>query len=119
MKKIICVELTHKLAPVSIREKAALNKNQTISILTNLKKHYEEIFAISTCNRLSFYAKGDDANPLIECFQQLGINDEYLQIILETQRSVYNLFTLLRSRIVDTRLAILPVPIIKTLQLGN
>lgn len=93
MKKIICVELTHKLAPVSIREKAALNKNQTISILTNLKKHYEEIFAISTCNRLSFYAKGDDANPLIECFQQLGINDEYLQIMLETQRSVYNLLS--------------------------
>ena len=38
MDKVIGVELSHRFAPIAVRERLALNKEQTIAALQGLKK---------------------------------------------------------------------------------
>ena len=59
MNKIIGVELSHRFAPIAVRERLALNTEQTKEALRGLKNELEEVFIISTCNRLSIYAFGE------------------------------------------------------------
>jgi len=58
MYRIVGIELSHRHAPIEIREQLALNTAQTQQALIDLRKTYQEVFIISTCNRLSIYALG-------------------------------------------------------------
>ena len=69
MDKVVGVELSHRFAPIAVRERLALNKEQTVAALEDLKKSYEEVFIISTCNRLSIYAFGKSHNEILNCNQ--------------------------------------------------
>ncbi len=68
MDKIVGVELSHRFAPISVRERLALNKDQTKAAIQALKKSYKEVFIISTCNRLSIYAYGKSHNKILDYF---------------------------------------------------
>lgn len=92
MDKILGVELSHKFAPISIREKVALNKKQTIDALTDLKKDCKEAIILSTCNRLSIYAYTSQLQPLVDFFNRMGISRQYLNILPDTDISISNLF---------------------------
>ncbi|MGH2415432.1 MAG: glutamyl-tRNA reductase, partial [Microcystaceae cyanobacterium] len=55
---IAVVGLSHKTAPVEIREKLSIQEAKLESAIAHLKSypHLEEVAIISTCNRLEIYA---------------------------------------------------------------
>jgi glutamyl-tRNA reductase len=55
---IVVVGLSHKTAPVEIREKLSIQENKIEGAIAHLKSypHIEEVAIISTCNRLEIYA---------------------------------------------------------------
>jgi len=93
MDKVIGVELSHRFAPIAVRERLALNKEQTIAALQELKKTYEEVFIISTCNRLSIYAFGKSHNEILDYFDQFGNYRQYLSILPDSEIAIRNLFS--------------------------
>lgn len=93
MDKVIGVELSHRFAPIAVRERLALNKEQTIAALQKLKKSYEEVFIISTCNRLSIYAFGKSHNEILDYFDQFGNYRQYLSILPDSEIAIRNLFS--------------------------
>jgi len=92
MNRIVGIELSHRLAPIAVREKLALNKEQTSKVLADLKKFYSEVFIISTCNRLSFYAYGDNYFELENYFKKFGDYTQYLNVFPDTRIAIQNLF---------------------------
>ncbi len=93
MNKIVGVELSHRFAPISVREKLAFNKEQTKKALHRLKEDYDEVFIISTCNRLSIYAFGPSCQKILSFFDSFGNYRQYLSILPETEIAVRNLFS--------------------------
>lgn len=93
MDKIVGVELSHRFAPISVRERLALNKEQTKDAIKELKKHYKEVFIISTCNRLSIYAYGKSHNNILEYFDRYGNYRQYLSILPDSEITIRNLFS--------------------------
>lgn len=93
MDKVVGVELSHRFAPIAVRERLALNKEQTITALQELKKNYEEVFIISTCNRLSIYAFGKSHNEILAYFDQFGNYRQYLSILPDSEIAIRNLFS--------------------------
>ncbi len=55
---IAVVGLSHKTAPVEVREKLSIQEAKIEEALTHLKGYprIEEVAVISTCNRLEIYA---------------------------------------------------------------
>lgn len=92
MNRIVGIELSHRLAPIAVREKLALNKSQISEALQSLKEHYQEVFIISTCNRLSLYAFGDSYIHLEDYLQQFGDYTPYLSVFPDTKIAIQNLF---------------------------
>tara|TARA_B100000809_G_C15138122_1_gene531600 strand:+ start:3232 stop:5418 length:2187 start_codon:yes stop_codon:yes gene_type:complete len=93
MDKVVGVELSHRFAPIAVRERLALNKEQTVAALEELKKSYEEVFIISTCNRLSIYAFGKSHNEILAYFDQFGNYRQYLSILPDSEIAIRNLFS--------------------------
>ncbi len=93
MDKVVGVELSHRFAPIAVRERLALNKEQTIAALVELKKSYEEVFIVSTCNRLSIYAFGKSHNEILNYFDQFGNYRQYLSILPDSEIAIRNLFS--------------------------
>jgi|SRR5690554_852863 len=93
MNRIVGIELSHRYAPIAIREQLAFNKTQTKEALSKLKKHYQEVFIISTCNRLSLYAYGENYFKLEEYLNQFGDYSQYLTVLPDTRIAVQNLFS--------------------------
>lgn len=93
MQRVIGVELSHKNTPIEIREQIALNKEQITAALQDLKKHYEEVFIISTCNRLSLYAYGDNYQKLQQYIEGFGEFSQYLNVFPDSKIAVQNLFS--------------------------
>ncbi len=93
MDKVVGVELSHRFAPIAVRERLALNQEQTIKALEVLKKSYDEVFIISTCNRLSIYAYGKSHNEILNYFDQFGNYRQYLSILPDSEIAIRNLFS--------------------------
>jgi len=93
MDKVVGVELSHRFAPIAVRERLALNKEQTVAALKELKKTYDEVFIISTCNRLSIYAFGKSHNEILNFFDKFGNYRQYLSILPDSEIAIRNLFS--------------------------
>jgi hydroxymethylbilane synthase len=93
MDKVVGVELSHRFAPIAVRERLALNKEQTINALQELKKSYHEVFIVSTCNRLSIYAFGPSHNEILNFFDQFGNYRQYLSILPDSEIAIRNIFS--------------------------
>lgn len=93
MDRIVGIELSHRNAPISIREKLALNKEQSAKALQKLKEDYKEVFLISTCNRLSVYAYGDNYLGLEKFFNSYGNFSQYLSVYPDSRIAVQSLFS--------------------------
>jgi glutamyl-tRNA reductase/hydroxymethylbilane synthase len=93
MNRIIGIELSHRYAPIEVREQLALNAEQTEEALQELKKKYDEVFIISTCNRLSLYAFGDSYLHLEKYLERFGKYSQYLSVLPDTKIAVQNLFS--------------------------
>lgn len=92
MNRVVGIELSHRYAPIEIREQIALNATQIEKVLRDLRKHYQEVFIISTCNRLSIYALGDSYLYLEQYLQKFGQYSQYLTVLPDTRIAVQNLF---------------------------
>ena len=93
MNRIVGIELSHRFAPIEVREQLAFNQEQTQEALQELGKHYEEVFIITTCNRLSIYAFGDSYLELEKYLEQFGNYSQYLSILPDTRIAAQNLFS--------------------------
>ena len=93
MNRIVGIELSHRYAPIEVREQLALNSEQTEQALQELKKVYQEVFIISTCNRLSLYAFGDSYLHLEEYLERFGKYSQYLTVLPDSKIAVQNLFS--------------------------
>lgn len=93
MNRIVGIELSHRFAPIEVREQLAFNQEQTQEALQELGKHYEEVFIITTCNRLSIYAFGDSYLELERYLEQFGNYSQYLSILPDTRIAAQNLFS--------------------------
>ncbi|HAC65034.1 MAG TPA: glutamyl-tRNA reductase, partial [Cyanothece sp. UBA12306] len=72
---IAVVGLSHKTAPVEVREKLSIQEAKLEEVLAHLKgyPHIEEVAVISTCNRLEIYAVVTDTEKgVVEITQFLS-----------------------------------------------
>ncbi len=62
---IVVVGLSHKTAPVEVREKLSIPEPQIESAITHLLSypHIEEVTILSTCNRLEIYVLTSETQP--------------------------------------------------------
>lgn len=93
MDRIVGIELSHRFAPIAIREQLAFTKNQIEEALENLSEHYREVFIINTCNRLSIYAYGDNYLNLEKYLLKFGNFSQYLSVLPDTKIAIQNLFS--------------------------
>lgn len=72
MQRIIIVGLSHKTAPVEIRELFSFNQDELETGLAALasKKHIEECMIVSTCNRVEVYAVSESADECVESVKE-------------------------------------------------
>lgn len=96
------VGLSHKSAPVHIREKFALNKEDYTELSNTILKHrnIRELVIISTCNRTELYFTAEECCStgafyilfrfLKTHFEEEGIESHFYQ--METQKAVNHLF---------------------------
>ncbi len=63
MTELLAIGISHKTAPVALRERLALSEGQATGVLHDLQSHPEirEAVAISTCNRTELYFVVTDA----------------------------------------------------------
>lgn len=93
MDKVVGVELSHRFAPISVRERLALNTEQTRAAIQELKNSYQEVFIVSTCNRLSIYAFGESHNDILTYFDSFGNYRQYLSILPDSEIAIRSLFS--------------------------
>ncbi len=92
---IVVVGLSHKTAPVGIREKLSIPEGKIEAAITQLKSypHLDEVAIISTCNRLEIYAVAKETETGVQAIAQFLA--EYGHIYLHELRRY--LFVLLRQ----------------------
>ncbi|HET7288880.1 MAG TPA: glutamyl-tRNA reductase, partial [Thermodesulfobacteriota bacterium] len=72
MQRIIVVGLSHKTAPVEIRERFSFNQEELEDGLSALasKPHIEECMIVSTCNRVEVYAVSENTDGCVESINE-------------------------------------------------
>ena len=78
MKSIHCLELCQQNAPLVTRERFNLRMNEGDGPIKKLKESDEEIFIISTCNRLSIYSFAESNKLLLNAFREENISQNEL-----------------------------------------
>ncbi len=72
MQRIIVVGLSHKTAPVEIRERFSFSQEELEDGLVTLsaKNHIEECMIVSTCNRVEVYAVSENADGCVDSVKE-------------------------------------------------
>lgn len=72
MKHIVVVGLSHKSAPVELRERLAFANDRLPDIFAELRHSVglQEALVLSTCNRVEIYGRTDDLEPTIHRLHQ-------------------------------------------------
>lgn len=74
--ELLCVGLSHKSAPVEVRERLALSAEQLEQVLKALGDATTEAMVVSTCNRVEFYVAAPSAElgreKVVEQVARLG-----------------------------------------------
>jgi glutamyl-tRNA reductase len=72
----LCIGLSHRTAPLSVRERLALPEPRQVELLQRLAQAPNEAFLVSTCNRVELYMAAPDMNrarqSALDELQQLG-----------------------------------------------
>jgi glutamyl-tRNA reductase len=94
MSELISLGISHKTAPVEVRERVALGEREAERLLRDLTSHEEvqEAVVISTCNRLELYLVSTDpvqaeADALAALATRAGIRPTALAQIVYTPRN--------------------------------
>jgi glutamyl-tRNA reductase len=74
--EFLCIGLSHRTAPLSVRERLALPEPRQVELLRRLAQAPNEAFLVSTCNRVELYMAAPDMNRARESaldeLQKLG-----------------------------------------------
>jgi len=100
---IVVVGISHKKAPIEVREKVSFGKDDMARNYDILKNHPEisEAFILSTCNRVELYGTGPSADAAIRRLKGFlsgihGLDPEYLDGFLYHRTGASALAHLLR-----------------------
>jgi glutamyl-tRNA reductase len=74
MSELLCLGISHKTAPVAVRERLALTTKEAQGLCRELveSEHIREAVAISTCNRTEIYLVGDPVGAETELLGRLS-----------------------------------------------
>jgi glutamyl-tRNA reductase len=64
--EFLCIGLSHRTAPLSVRERLALPDARQVEVLQRLAQSPNEAFLVSTCNRVELYLAAPDMNRVRE-----------------------------------------------------
>ena len=64
--ELLCIGLSHKTAPVEVRERLTMSSEQQSALLAQLAAHAGEALLVSTCNRIEAYALGGGTQTIRE-----------------------------------------------------
>lgn len=80
---LMLIGISHKRAPIKVRENFSLHKNELPEALNYMLSRYNltESFFVSTCNRTELYAFCEEKDDLIQCFSSFF--NEYKSIPLK------------------------------------
>ena len=70
MQQILLVGLSHKSAPLEVRESVSFRSSQLLEALPALKDELQEAVILSTCNRMEIYTVTDNAPADIACINK-------------------------------------------------
>jgi len=86
--ELICIGLSHRTAPLAVRERLALSETRQVEVLQRLAQAPVEALWVSTCNRVEVYLSAPDASlarqRVVEELQALG-GPEALEHLYEHQ----------------------------------
>lgn len=98
---LVTISLSHKRAPLDIRETYSLNDDQTMSVILTLKStnKVQEAIVLATCNRTEIYYVGSlSSDEVIDILsKEKGIESpslhlQYFDVITDTKSSITALF---------------------------
>lgn len=110
--------ISHKTAPVEIRELVSLNEEEQKNIIKSIKEDFRVndievngILILSTCNRTEFYLSADHVDAVFPAFRQLlvtykgcphytDVNISYEKAGMEAARHFFNVICGIDSQIV-------------------
>jgi glutamyl-tRNA reductase len=92
MERLVGVELSHRHAPLVVREKITLTAEQQLAALQELHAKMPEVFIVATCNRLAVYGIVDDIRFIIDFFKKFGPLESYLTVLDNCPAAVKHLF---------------------------
>lgn len=64
--ELLCIGLSHRTAPLSVRERLALPESRQVELLRRLARAPNEAFLVSTCNRVELYMATPDLDRMRE-----------------------------------------------------
>ncbi|HLM42529.1 MAG TPA: glutamyl-tRNA reductase, partial [Myxococcaceae bacterium] len=64
--ELLCIGLSHRTAPLDVRERLALPDARQVELLQRLAQSPNEAFLVSTCNRVELYVASPDVNRVRE-----------------------------------------------------
>ncbi|MCY1076578.1 glutamyl-tRNA reductase [Archangium lansingense] len=64
--EFLCIGLSHRTAPLGVRERLALPDARQVDLLQRLAQSPNEAFLVSTCNRVELYLAAPDMNRVRE-----------------------------------------------------
>jgi glutamyl-tRNA reductase len=64
--EFLCIGLSHRTAPLSVRERLALPEPRQVELLRRLAQAPNEAFLVSTCNRVELYMAAPDMDGVRE-----------------------------------------------------
>ncbi|QSQ27807.1 glutamyl-tRNA reductase [Pyxidicoccus parkwayensis] len=74
--ELVCIGLSHRTAPLTVRERLALSEHRQVEVLQRLAQAPVEALWVSTCNRVEVYLAAPDAavakQRVVEEMQSLG-----------------------------------------------
>ena len=59
---LVCIGISHKTAPLEVREKLALSEEEITKVLQRVSGTVAETMVVSTCNRVEFYAVAESTD---------------------------------------------------------
>ncbi|NTX57872.1 glutamyl-tRNA reductase, partial [Myxococcus sp. CA039A] len=58
--ELVCIGLSHRTAPLVVRERLALSETRQVEVLQRLAQSPVEVLWVSTCNRVEVYLSAPD-----------------------------------------------------------
>ena len=85
--RLVLVGTSHRLAPIEVRERMALEPERAAALSEQLAGAEGEAVCLSTCNRTELYLAHEDAPAAERLAEEAGIHRVYLAGIELAQRN--------------------------------